>query len=502
VSRAQVAGASQTRRTAPRVHGAWTRRWWEGETALAALLGPPPAEASLDAAAARIDAARVPDDWRSLLDPAGEPVPRGALVVLAGQQPVLAGGPALVAHKAATAVRLARLLARRWSRPVVPVYLLATDDHDGAEVDHVDHVAGAAGALTRTRCRVQPGADCFHRSRWDEASLPEALCDVAGLGRPASDPAAGSLLRAALQGPAERGFAAHVGNLLLAAFGSAGPGLRLVQAHHLSARASALLARALREAPALQRTLAEGAPRAAAARLPESFDPADARPLVMESRDGRRRRLPARAPGALGRLARTPADFSPHAALRPIVQAALLPVVAQVCGPSELAYLGQARGLHAHFGVEAPVLVPRLEATRVPAADLVEAGVGLDAFVLDDADQPPVADDGALDAALDHFAASVGAADPSLRARAERLAARTRRDARRLLDALAWHGRTPPGRREHLSPRGRPQDTVLAWLPDAWAHGDPAAWGRRITDLARPLDPPAHVLHVAPPGEP
>jgi hypothetical protein len=488
-------------RIAPRVHGEWTRRWWAGDAALTAFLGTAPSPDAFDDAARRIDRRRPAEGWAALLRPSVRAPLVDALVVLAGQQPVFAGGPALTAHKAATAIRLAALLAERWRRPVLPVFLLATEDHDSGEVDHVDHISMSNNTLIRTRCRIQPGADCFHRSHWDGAVFPDSIRKIAALSIPDSRDVAARLIRAATLGPAAEGFSSHVGNLLLAAFASSEPGLMTVQAHELTARVSALLVRALQESRDLARSLAGGAERARAAGIQPSFDADDPRPLLLESSHGRRRRLDAGDTQAASRLHATPADFSPHAALRPIVQAATLPVVAQVCGPSELAYLGQARGLHALFGVEAPVLVPRLEATRVPEEVLRAAGGALADVPLDGADAAPdVAEHAALSEAAQAFVEFISAADPSLRGRAERFLARTRRDARRLAEALAWRGRTvhrtPPGRSQHLRPRGRPQDTVLAWLPDAWADGDPARWGRRIVGLARPLDPPAHVLYT------
>jgi hypothetical protein len=502
LSRELVTTAPALHRIASRVHGAWTQRWWSGEDSLTALLGPAPGDASFDAAATRIDRSRPPDGWQALLRSAAGPAPADALVVLAGQQPVLAGGPALVAHKAATAIRLAQHLEERWSRPVLPVFLLATEDHDSGEVNHVDYINISNSALLRARCRVTPGADGFHRSTWDEAALPELLCAVAGLSSAEHQDRRAEFLRAASRGPADRGFSAHVANLLHAAFAAAEPGLTTVEAHRLSPRAQEVLRRALEDASALQDVLAAGASRATAATLPTSFDPGDPRPLLLESRDGRRRRLELGDGEAVARLARSPVDFSPHASLRPIVQAATLPVVAQVCGPSELAYLGQARGLHEHFGVEPPVLVPRLEATRVPLEILRDAGVPLEQFPLDGERGAEAPESVALMEALKAFADGIAQADPSLRGRAERLVSRTRRDAQRLEEALVWRGRTPPGRSQLLTPRGRPQDTVLAWLGDAWEHGDPAGWGRRIVGMAEPLDPPAHVLYVTPPGDP
>jgi bacillithiol biosynthesis cysteine-adding enzyme BshC len=75
------------------------------------------------------------------------------------------------------------------------------------------------------------------------------------------------------------------------------------------------------------------------------------------------------APAALAQqAAEHPARFSPGVLLRPIVQDALFPTLCYVAGPSELAYLGQLRGVYEHFGVPMPLIYPRATATLVDSA--------------------------------------------------------------------------------------------------------------------------------------
>ena len=71
----------------------------------------------------------------------------------------------------------------------------------------------------------------------------------------------------------------------------------------------------------------------------------------------------------LGRLAaeirRRPDEFSPGAALRPVLQDAVLPVVATLGGPSELAYLWQIIPVYEALGVTPSRCAPRISATFV-----------------------------------------------------------------------------------------------------------------------------------------
>jgi bacillithiol biosynthesis cysteine-adding enzyme BshC len=70
------------------------------------------------------------------------------------------------------------------------------------------------------------------------------------------------------------------------------------------------------------------------------------------------------ASDALAReAAARPEAFSPNVLLRPIVQDTLFPSICYVAGPSELAYLGQLRGVYEQFGVPMPLMFPRTTAT-------------------------------------------------------------------------------------------------------------------------------------------
>lgn len=67
---------------------------------------------------------------------------KGAVAVLSGQQVGLFGGPLYSVLKAASAIQLARELTEK-GIPAVPVFWLATEDHDLAEINHNFVIDGA-----------------------------------------------------------------------------------------------------------------------------------------------------------------------------------------------------------------------------------------------------------------------------------------------------------------------------------------------------------------------
>src|SRR5690606_28009300 len=78
-----------------------------------------------------------------------------AMAVVTGQQAGLLTGPLYTLAKALTAVRLAERLDTE-DRPVVPVFWVASQDHDVAEVDHA-YLLDASETLRRVEVRLPEG---------------------------------------------------------------------------------------------------------------------------------------------------------------------------------------------------------------------------------------------------------------------------------------------------------------------------------------------------------
>jgi len=87
-------------------------------------------------------------------------------------------------------------------------------------------------------------------------------------------------------------------------------------------------------------------------------------------------------------LDETPEKISPNVAMRPLYQETILPNLAYLGGPSELAYWLQLKGVFDHFGVAFPILLPRNLALVINGGlkkRMDKLGVTVEELYLDDA---------------------------------------------------------------------------------------------------------------------
>lgn len=299
-------------------------------------------------------------------------------VVIGGQQAGLFGGPLYTAHKALTVLSLAARLENQLGRPVVPVFWIASEDSDLAEVDRAS-VIDRDGRLRELRL---PGDE--------NAKLPVSqvrlgdgvtvLLEELSTAMPESEftPEILAALRAAYA--PGRSYPAAFGAWMSSLFSA--KGLVLVDPSEPGLKRIAL--------PLFEREIAEKSPVSRAmleqTRLLEQagyapqielrdgmltlFFQNPAREAIAVREDGFELRASARrfTNGDLAALLRkSPEQFSPNAALRPLFQDSLFPTLAMVLGPSELAYWAQLPLAYKVMGIPMPVLVPRASLTLIEA---------------------------------------------------------------------------------------------------------------------------------------
>lgn len=285
----------------------------------------------------------------------------GTVAVVTGQQVGLFSGPAYTIYKALTAARLARRLEEE-GQPAVPVFWLATQDHDFEEIQHTWTFDGSHHPVRLSV--TKPGADASPVGVLPLQDVPLPALRAALEGFPFGSDVA-TLVEAAYQPGRTHGeaFRELLASLL--------PGLGLVFVDPMLPAvreiAAPLLTEALHQAPDLSAAIAYRgnalAERGYHAQV--HFDEHTSLVFLMENgrrqslkRHGRDYLLGGRKMG-IAELAARAVDLSPNALLRPVVQDYLLPTVAYIGGPAELAYLAQSEVLYRNLLGRMPVALPR-----------------------------------------------------------------------------------------------------------------------------------------------
>jgi bacillithiol biosynthesis cysteine-adding enzyme BshC len=299
---------------------------------------------------------------------------KGAVAVVSGQQVGLFSGPAYAVYKALTAVQIAEELTRG-GIPAVPIFWMATEDHDLDEVRH---------------------STWFDNGKLVRFELPLA----AETGRPVGRIPLGEGIEPLVQEAAE--LLANQGSGLLAqyliesyrpeetygsAFGKlfarlfAQQGLILMDPLDagLHKVAAPLYQHALAERDALNEELLRRGKELEHAGFEATVKVTSKSTLLFRMDEGGRQVITASAEKFLAGdktwareelvhlTHREPENFSPNALLRPVVQDYLLPTVATIAGPTEIAYLAQAEVVYRQLLGRMPVVLPRAGFTLVDA---------------------------------------------------------------------------------------------------------------------------------------
>jgi len=282
--------------------------------------------------------------------------------VITGQQAGFLGGPAYTAYKIATAIRLAASWQERLGVRVVPLFWLASEDHDLQEINHAyyqqsDGEVGRVGfgweGEGRPVADLPVSADVLRA--WE--AYWEAL-----RGTPHRDAAMGAL--AAREGEGYAAWQARVWSELFAPWG-----LVVVEPWVLRPLAGELMAAMAAREPEIHARLQDVAARVEVAGYQPALDPAANGGLFRLDEPGGRRVRVEHGPAVADEVARYPERFSADAALRPILADGILPALASVLGPGELAYQAMLGPLYELLGVAQPVAYPRQSYTLVTAEE-------------------------------------------------------------------------------------------------------------------------------------
>lgn len=332
--------------------------------------------------------------WLDALQPAMSPTGAAAerlkrvaaergLVVTTGQQPGLFGGPGYTWLKALSALALADRLERDIGIPVAPVFWAATDDADFEEASSTIVVFG-------TECRrlaiERHGPEGLVMALMPTGAVSEQLALLVESAGSASQSSVLDALRAAYHGDATVG-GAYV-RFLRAVLEPLG--ISVLDAWHPAVRAAArpVMLEALQRAAVIDEAVAlrglsieRAGYRPQVPRVPRLS-------LAFRTTDGIKERVPlAQAPEV---MQQEDVVLSPNVLLRPVVERRLLPTVAYMGGPGEIAYFAQVEAVASALNTAVPLILPRWSATVIePVVDRMLGRLGM---VIDDVRAPHLAE--------------------------------------------------------------------------------------------------------------
>ena len=278
--------------------------------------------------------------------------------VVTGQQLGMISGPLYTILKGISCLLVARQTG------AVPIFWLATEDHDIPEIDHT-YLIDELGNLKRFHLSLPRNGSAVEDLVLTSKNIEEIkeFWNYLGLkDRPL--PSSGDL------------YSRSMIQILVSLF--AGTGMVFIEPKLLRSLAIPFFSREISECEAIQNILKETANKLELAGGNPSISVGVATNLFFKNKFNKR--LKIKWDGSvfnvgseayslnelLKKINETPELFSPNVAARPVLQNTLLPVIAYLAGPTEFNYHYQLGAYHQFHDVTMPCIIPRLSATFIP----------------------------------------------------------------------------------------------------------------------------------------
>jgi bacillithiol synthase len=295
----------------------------------------------------------------------------GAVALVTGQQVGLFGGPLYSILKAVTVIRTARDLNAAGT-PAVPIFWLATEDHDLAEVNHAllpsqnGELRTVGSEFRGTRANSPVGEVEFTNEITEVAKAAAELLGESEIADFVLDS----------YKPGET-FGSAFARLFSKIFADIGLILLDPLAPEYHRIAASVLVKAAEQAVEIDHALLERGKQLRDAGYHEQVKVTPESTLLFSIAGGERQVIHLANGGfmigaekiardeLLQRIGEHPEDFSPNVLLRPVVQDYLLPTVTYYGGPAELAYFAQAAVVYEKLASRVTPVQPRFSATLV-----------------------------------------------------------------------------------------------------------------------------------------
>jgi bacillithiol biosynthesis cysteine-adding enzyme BshC len=300
----------------------------------------------------------------------------GTLCVFGGQQAGLFGGPMMTLVKALGIVKLARSYSTQLSRPVIPIFWIAADDHDFEEVNHtwlLDRESEIRRIAYETTLSTTPP---MGELKFADANALESAKSQFKECLGQSEFTSGLFEQINRCYSPDETFATAFGKLFAAMTRDTGLVLFNPYDDEVRRLARPLYQHTLSQQAQIHFVVNEANARLTAAGYHLQVQKHDEATHLFMNEHGSRKPVYRDSGYRVGErivstdeleglLEREPQRFSPDVLLRPVLQSYLFPVVGQTGGPSEIAYFAQMNSLFELMGVPAPYCTPRPTVTLV-----------------------------------------------------------------------------------------------------------------------------------------
>lgn len=415
---------------------------------------------------------------------------RDAYAMVTGQQVGIFGGPLFAVYKLLTVIKQAKQAEAKLGKPVVPIFWMATEDHDYFEINHVFVRQPMSRQLRKESLSTIPLAGKASVGELEFSRLKVELVQLVQ-----------RLLRSETETTHTNTLYHELVELIQTSdsFGSffgktmrrfVGEDFVLFNPHDPRVRAlevkpfQQLIARHDAIQDVFATSFEDGMPAIELNREAAHLFYHDGTRELLSKVDGvftTKRGHRFTESELMAEIERQPERFSNNVVSRPLMQDFLFPTLAYIAGPGEIAYWLQLRPIFHEFDWKMPLLLPRMGAVLVDRNDekkLRQEGVAIASYLA--APLPDhLFDEEAFDESLYAYRALTEAVGQEAGRHGRRFVSRSKQALERIAEEMRAEAKREHAqwnaRRIHLStrlmPMNAPQERMLSMVPLLNRHG-------------------------------
>lgn len=300
------------------------------------------------------------------------------LAVVTGQQLTIYGGPLFTVYKTLTAIIYAKKWSKLLNRPIIPVFWLADEDHDYDEVTSISLPQnGTTSSLQYSQTLTESFTPPVGIIQFSEEFLNFKKRIKNHLGETDFHDELWNNIHQAYG--KDKSFKVAFGNWLLQLFGDEGLILAGSQSKPIKKYSAEIIKQSVSKKEQINKALDDttyklisdqyhGQVQVHSSNLFYLSDDNNRTKINFENEKWSTHKKEWSCNELLTEIEISPERFSPNVFLRPIIQDHLLPTIAYVGGPGEIAYFAQMKSMYKAFGMEMPVIVPRFSMTLIESS--------------------------------------------------------------------------------------------------------------------------------------